>query len=842
MNRERTTMGVRWPLGSALAVVLMLMAAAAFAQTPQTIVIDGTNDFDPSNLLQDDSGDAQVMNYCTDDPEDDNPMDIGVVYITNDTNNLYIGFQYDRECFASPQVNLGIAFSYGAEADGSTTDAFGRKIAWNTITRKPDNYFYVVLDSYNYEAFYEWTGSAWANVSSTVNPSYGGGSNGLGMANDLGFEELSLPLSAFAANGEGGLQSGETLYLELWMTQDGTSKPPLDAVGSDDVQTSTPSGTTFDVTTAVEMTTWLSYVVQNASDSDAPVVTDARMDPFDATKVIVTFNEPVDQITAETAGNYSLVGSSLNVTGAVQSAATNIVTLALDTAITPASALFVLDVTGVEDLAGNALTGLEDDFGFAVKEVTFRGLFENYLLTNGTGTDGFTVEGSKEPLDFNLVADAFSSMTQVDAVNEIWENDVLFSWGVGPVVPVGKMATTFVVEWKFNHNVANWESIGNRILTLSADDPASQVSEHFWNDQDPSQFTQQDIDVVLTVDMTAVGPIPGDTIEVAGSIAPLSFTGPFLTMVDDGTGQDAVAGDNIFSAVVTFPTGSLKNVNYKYVFNGALECFGQGDRNVYLNDELFDVIGGTFGPIVMPLQTYDRCSVVAGDTELIFSVDLSNSIYDANVGASFEKRADTFPPIVTLAGDVAPLVFDPIASTLPMADNGVAPDQIAGDLIYTVSVVFPDSSDNTLEYKYTVNGEFEGLQSPNRFVVLADEFDASGNYQLLATDDIHVTQPTGVEDTPTVGRRAKISAQPNPFNPRTTVVFEIPMRGKVRVDIFDARGRLVSTLLDGELDAGQYARTWDGRTDDGRTVGSGVYFARVLTVGSAAATKLVLVK
>ena len=38
---------------------------------------------------------------------------------------------------------------------------------------------------------------------------------------------------------EGGLAAGETLYVEIWMTQDGTSKPPLDAMASDDVQTST---------------------------------------------------------------------------------------------------------------------------------------------------------------------------------------------------------------------------------------------------------------------------------------------------------------------------------------------------------------------------------------------------------------------------------------------------------------------------------------------------------------------------------------------------------------------------------------------------------------------------
>ncbi len=838
MNRPKTSTGrlAPWTL---LVALLILMAPGARAQVPQTIVIDGVNDFDASNLIDNDDGDTQEINFCTSDPEPDDPMDIGMVYVTNDANNLYIGFQYARDCFASPQVNLGMAFSYGLDSDGGTTDAFSRKIAWNTITRKPDNYFYAVIDGFNFEAFYEWNGTGWTNVSSTINPGYGGGSDGLGMANDLGFEELSLPLSAFTANGENGLQPGETLYIELWMTQDGTSKPPLDAVASDDVQTSTATGTVFDVATPVEMTTWLSYVVQNATDVDPPVVTDVRKDPFDDTRIEITFNEPVDATTAGNVSNYLISGGVVNVTQAARDAvATNKVVLTLDTTLPPSASTYVASISGVADLAGNAIVSGNADYEFAVKEVVFRGLFENYLLSNGTGTDTFTVEGSKPPLDFTLTNDSFSSMVQVDPVNEVWEKAVVFSWGVGQLPP---KAPNYVVEWKFNHNLTNWETVGNRILTLTTSDPASRVEEHFWDDLDPSQFTAHDIDVVFSVDMSAVGPIAGDTVEIAGNVLPLSFTAPFLAMADDGLGQDAVAGDGIFTTVVTFPTGSLKNVNYKYVFNGGLECFGQGDRNVFLNDAMFDTIGGTLGPIVMPLQTFDRCTVTAGDVEVIFSVDLRNSIYDANNSASRAKDY-IFPPEVRLGGNVPPLVFDPVIDMPLMADDGIAPDATAGDLIYTLSVVFPDSSNHDLEYKYVVNGGFEGLTLPNRTLYIDDSFDAQGNPQILPLDDIHHTIPTGTGDAPPAGRGVQVRAEPNPFNPRTTVHFELPLSGKVRVDIFDARGRLVRTLEDGELQAGSYARTWDGRAEDGQSVGSGVYFARVLTQGSAAATKLTLVK
>lgn len=815
MNRLRTS--ASWCLTRLVPVGLALLVAAPVgAQVPQTVVVDGVNDFDPANLLDADGGDTQTTNFCANDPEPDSPMDLGNIYVTNDTNNLYIGFEYDRECFSSPQVNLGIAFSVGAEGDGGNTDPFSRKIAWNTIVRKPDNVFYVVLDAFNYEAFYDWNGTSWTNIGSTVNPAYGNGSDGLNMANDTGFEELALPLSAF------GVGAGETIYLEIWMTQDGTSKPPLDAAASDGVQTSTPSGTTFDVATAVEMTTWLSYVVQNASDDDAPIVTGVRKNPFDDGLIEVTFNEPVDAATAQNTTNYSLMGSPASVLSATRNpVATNTVELELSSSLSASAGNYTLAVTGVQDLAGNVIDPADGLGVFAVKEVTFRGNFGPFLQTNGTGSDLFTVEGSKAPLDFDLVSSGFSDMVEVDAVNGVWEKDVLFSWFVGLQAP-GKRSDTFPIEWKFAFNLSQYESVGNRTLTLNSSDGANVVAEHFWDDLDPSQFTAVDIDVVFTLDMSGQGVIGGDTIELAGNIAPLSFSAPFVTMVDQG--------GSVFEATVRFPAGSLKNLNYKYVFNGSFECFGQGDRTLFLNDAVYGIDGDA---LVLPLATFDRCTALAGDSRVVFSVDLANSIYDAN--------GNFTPQSVRLGGNVAPLVFDPIVDALPMADNGIAPDAVAGDRIYTVAVVFPDSSNRFLEYKYIIDGEFEGLQSPNRSVVLDDQYDNAGNPQVLPLDDVHLTTPVSV-DTPLRGDRITVRAMPNPFNPRTTIVFEVPARGEVSLVVYDARGRQIRTLQTGVLEAGEHSRIWDGRADDGAEVASGVYFVSALGAGSAAAARVVLLK
>lgn len=83
---------------------------------------------------------------------------------------------------------------------------------------------------------------------------------------------------------------------------------------------------------------------------------------------------------------------------------------------------------------------------------------------------------------------------------------------------------------------------------------------------------------------------------------------------------------------------------------------------------------------------------------------------------------------------------------------------------------------------------------------------------------------------------------PNPFNPATRIAFYLDAAGPVNLSIFDVRGARVRTLVARELAAGRHVETWDGRSDAGARVVSGVYYYR-LAAGKAAITrKLVVVR
>jgi hypothetical protein len=83
---------------------------------------------------------------------------------------------------------------------------------------------------------------------------------------------------------------------------------------------------------------------------------------------------------------------------------------------------------------------------------------------------------------------------------------------------------------------------------------------------------------------------------------------------------------------------------------------------------------------------------------------------------------------------------------------------------------------------------------------------------------------------------------PNPFNPSTTIRYYLPVAGRVRLDIFEASGKLVVTLVDKQMAKGAQAAEWTGTNANGSQVRSGVYFYRLVTRSQTLTHKMVLLR
>ena len=91
-------------------------------------------------------------------------------------------------------------------------------------------------------------------------------------------------------------------------------------------------------------------------------------------------------------------------------------------------------------------------------------------------------------------------------------------------------------------------------------------------------------------------------------------------------------------------------------------------------------------------------------------------------------------------------------------------------------------------------------------------------------------------------RRAWIrSVAPNPGR-RPYVHWDLERTGRARLAVYDAAGRLVRVLVDGDLAPGAHATPWDGRDRLGRRVPSGVYFAKLESEGGLDTAKMVVLR
>jgi hypothetical protein len=87
---------------------------------------------------------------------------------------------------------------------------------------------------------------------------------------------------------------------------------------------------------------------------------------------------------------------------------------------------------------------------------------------------------------------------------------------------------------------------------------------------------------------------------------------------------------------------------------------------------------------------------------------------------------------------------------------------------------------------------------------------------------------------------------PNPFNPSTTLTFTVPggadSRQTVVLGVYDVRGALVRTLVNGPVAGGRHEIAWNGTNDRGAQVASGVYFAKFMAAGTSTVKKMVLLR
>ena len=121
----------------------------------------------------------------------------------------------------------------------------------------------------------------------------------------------------------------------------------------------------------------------------------------------------------------------------------------------------------------------------------------------------------------------------------------------------------------------------------------------------------------------------------------------------------------------------------------------------------------------------------------------------------------------------------------------------------------------------------------------------NGNCTYTVMDSTYLMDnSTDVEDAEEIvpEKFALLTNMPNPFNPTTTIRFQVPRESEINLTVHDISGREVTVLANGRHDAGVFSQVWDGRDSGGRDVASGIYFARLTADDFTATRKMVLLR
>lgn len=149
---------------------------------------------------------------------------------------------------------------------------------------------------------------------------------------------------------------------------------------------------------------------------------------------------------------------------------------------------------------------------------------------------------------------------------------------------------------------------------------------------------------------------------------------------------------------------------------------------------------------------------------------------------------------------------------------------------FSVTVSDPDTGISELDISWFVNGDLSqsGGTSFNSL------FEKAGSYEVKAVvsdkyeEDsvIWSVDQTGIIENIPLSTRL-YNNYPNPFNPSTVISFDLAQNSFARLDIFDASGRMVNSLLGSELKPGSYSLSWDGSGFSGSVLSSGVYYYKL---------------
>lgn len=225
----------------------------------------------------------------------------------------------------------------------------------------------------------------------------------------------------------------------------------------------------------------------------------------------------------------------------------------------------------------------------------------------------------------------------------------------------------------------------------------------------------------------------------------------------------------------------------------------------------------TFNDIVVVEETNTPLSTT------MQSINSTFSISSLNVLIQQPQSSDEEFDITNPSGGCA-MTYD-----ISVEETWISVEPSSGEVLpngsQTVAVTLESSGLTAGSYQTLISISHNGENSPYQITVFMDVIASAADDELLLPTEFRL-----------------YPAYPNPFNPSTTIGYDIAHQAYVNLTIYNALGQRVSTLVSGTMDQGHYEAIWNGLTEAGVSAASGIYLVRLDTPDYSRIQKIALIK
>ena len=204
---------------------------------------------------------------------------------------------------------------------------------------------------------------------------------------------------------------------------------------------------------------------------------------------------------------------------------------------------------------------------------------------------------------------------------------------------------------------------------------------------------------------------------------------------------------------------------------------------------------------------------------------------------TFEEEADYIPVFISLDPEELP---SEIGAYVDGECKGATVVQDTSAQICTY-ILENQGQNLTFEFSYGSRGQNKRIEE---YIIYDPETSKTekGSIQIDTRRDCYYVSFKGNQNETPAVTSIEITNYPNPFNPETKIEYSIPSESKIELSIYNIKGQKVKTLIKGTQQSGSYSIIWDGKDENEKPVGSGLYFYKLKTKDKELTKKMLLLK